>query len=182
VLAGEQPGLCGLASFDAHNHPSMAMSYFNRDVPVLLFDGPQAREQALAMQTRFNVAIASALTGESLPPGFRLVTPLPAVLTAVRGSPELHLYPPRRVQRFRQRLCLSGSDGAAREMSMARFRPITAAGVLALCCCSERAIIPLTPHRSPVTPMPPLPPKGSPAEFRSRRPRRPLPRRDGRCR
>ena len=74
VIAGEQPGLCGLALYDQVAHPALAMSLFNRKVPTLLFDGPEALAQARAMQSRFNVAIAAQLAAPRLPPGFRLVT------------------------------------------------------------------------------------------------------------
>ena len=74
VIAGEQPGLCGLAVYDQVAHPALAMSLFNRKVPALLFDGPEAPAQARAMQGRFNVAIAAQLAAPRLPPGFHLVT------------------------------------------------------------------------------------------------------------
>jgi hypothetical protein len=74
VLAGEQPGICGLAEFDQAAHPALAMSLFNRNVPALLFDGPEAPAEARAVADRFNVAITAQLNGPRLPPGYRLVT------------------------------------------------------------------------------------------------------------
>ncbi|KUR76265.1 mannosyltransferase [Novosphingobium sp. Fuku2-ISO-50] len=74
VIAGEQPGLCGIALYEQPNHPALAMSLFNRNVPALLFDGPEAPDEARAMVDRYNVAIASQLHGAALPRGFHLVT------------------------------------------------------------------------------------------------------------
>jgi hypothetical protein len=65
--AGEVPGICGLAVYKQLAHPALTLSFFNRDVPALLLDGPEAPAQALAMQSRFNVAIASAVDGLGLP-------------------------------------------------------------------------------------------------------------------
>jgi len=73
VIAGEQPGICGLAEFAQVAHPALAMSLLNRNVPALLFDGPEAPAEARAMADRFNVAIASQLSGPRLPPGYHLV-------------------------------------------------------------------------------------------------------------
>ena len=73
IIAGEQPGICGLAEYDQAAHPALAMSLFNRKVPTLLFDGPEASAEARAVADRFNVAIASQLSGPILPPGFHLV-------------------------------------------------------------------------------------------------------------
>ena len=74
VIAGQQPGICGLAVYNAPAHPALAMSLFNRKVPSLLFDGPEAPDEARAMAGRFNVAIASQTSGKDLPAGYRLVT------------------------------------------------------------------------------------------------------------
>ncbi len=74
VIAGEQPGICGLAVYDQPAHPALAMSLFNRKVPALLFDGPEASLEAHALAHRFNVAIAAQLAAPQLPPGYRLVT------------------------------------------------------------------------------------------------------------
>lgn len=74
VLAGQQPGLCGLAMVRAPAHPALAMTFFNRDVPALLFDGPEAPLEAAAMARRFNVALAAQTEARALPQGFRLVT------------------------------------------------------------------------------------------------------------
>ena len=74
VIAGEQPGICGVALYQQPNHPALAMSMFNRAVPALLFDGPEAPAEARAMVSRYNVAVASQLNGATLPTGFHLVT------------------------------------------------------------------------------------------------------------
>lgn len=74
VIAGQQPGICGLAVYDLPAHPALAMSLFNRKVPALLFDGPEAAAEAHAMAGRYNVAIASQTAGADLPAGYRLVT------------------------------------------------------------------------------------------------------------
>lgn len=74
MLAGEQPGLCGLALYRQPAHPALAMSYVNRRVPTLLFDGAEADVEARAMAGVYNVAIASALDGQTLPAPFHLVT------------------------------------------------------------------------------------------------------------
>ena len=74
VIAGEQPGLCGLAVFDQPAHPALAMSLLNRKVPALLFDGPEAPAEARALEPRYNVAIAAQLSGPDLPQDFHLVT------------------------------------------------------------------------------------------------------------
>ncbi|WP_353230407.1 mannosyltransferase [Novosphingobium sp.] len=73
VIAGEQPGICGLAMFNQPAHPALAMSLFNRKVPALLFDGPDAQDEARAVAGRFNVAITAQLSGAELPPGYHLV-------------------------------------------------------------------------------------------------------------
>ena len=49
------------------------MSLFNRKVPALLFDGPDAQDEARAVAGRFNVAITAQLSGAELPPGYHLV-------------------------------------------------------------------------------------------------------------
>jgi hypothetical protein len=74
VIAGEQPGLCGLAVYDQPAHPALAMSLFNRKVPALLFDGPEAPAQAHALADHYNVAIAAQVSGADLPAGYHLVT------------------------------------------------------------------------------------------------------------
>jgi hypothetical protein len=74
VIAGQQPGLCGLALYEQPAHPALAMSLFNRKVPTLLFDGPEAAAQARALSARYNVAIAAQLSAPDLPAGFQLVT------------------------------------------------------------------------------------------------------------
>lgn len=74
VLAGEQPGLCGLAMVRAPAHPALAMTFFNRAVPALLFDGPEAPLEEAALEHRFNVAITRATEARALPRDFRLVT------------------------------------------------------------------------------------------------------------
>jgi hypothetical protein len=71
VLAGEIPQTCGLAMYRQIAHPALTMGYFNRDVPVLLLDGPESAAQAQTMAPRFNVAITSALNGQTLPPAYR---------------------------------------------------------------------------------------------------------------
>ncbi len=73
VIAGEQPGICGFAMVDQPAHPALAMAMFNRDVPVLLFDGPEAAIEARAMARRYNVIEASQLNGPALPPGYRRI-------------------------------------------------------------------------------------------------------------
>ena len=73
VIAGEQPGVCGFALYEQPAHPALAMSMFNRDVPVLLFDGPEAAAEARAMVARYNVVEASQLNGPALPSGFHRV-------------------------------------------------------------------------------------------------------------
>lgn len=74
VLAGEEPGLCGFAMVDQPAHPALALSLFNRAVPVLLFDGPEAPDEVRAMARRFNVIEASQLNAPLLPPDYRLQT------------------------------------------------------------------------------------------------------------
>ena len=73
VIAGEQPGICGFAMYEQPAHPALAMTMFNRPVPVLLFDGPEAPLEARAMVARYNVIEASQLNGPALPPGFHRV-------------------------------------------------------------------------------------------------------------
>jgi len=73
AIAGEQPGVCGLAMYAQPNDPSLAISLFNRRVPALLFDGPEASAQAHAMVSRYNVMIAAQLDGPALPAQFHLV-------------------------------------------------------------------------------------------------------------
>jgi hypothetical protein len=68
--AGEVPGLCGMAEYKQLAHPALTLGYFNRDVPVLLLDGPEAPAQAQAMMPRYNVAVASAVDGLTLPRAF----------------------------------------------------------------------------------------------------------------
>ena len=74
VLAGEQPGLCGFAMVDQPAHPALALSLFNRPVPVLLFDGPEAPAEVRAMAARFNVIEASQINAPLLPPDYRRLT------------------------------------------------------------------------------------------------------------
>jgi len=71
VLAGEQPGLCGFAMVDQPAHPALALSLFNRPVPVLLFDGPEAPAEVRAAAGQFNVIEASQLNAPLLPPDYR---------------------------------------------------------------------------------------------------------------
>lgn len=73
VVAGEQPGVCGLGMYNQPNHPALANSLFNRRVPALLFDGPEASAQAHAMVSRYNVMVAARLDGPALPAPFHLV-------------------------------------------------------------------------------------------------------------
>lgn len=73
VVAGEQPGICGLGLYNQPNHPALADSMLNRQVPALLFDGPEAPAQARAMLGRYNVAIAAQLDGAALPAQYHLV-------------------------------------------------------------------------------------------------------------
>lgn len=73
IVAGEQPGVCGVAAYQAHAHPLFAASFINRPVPLLLFDGPEAPLEAAAMRSRFNVVMASRLAGATLPADYRLV-------------------------------------------------------------------------------------------------------------
>jgi hypothetical protein len=88
VLAGEQPGLCGFAMFDQPAHPALAMTMFNRKVPVLLFDGEEAPAEAQAMAGRYNVIEAPQNEAGKLPAGYRL--------TGCRGSE--YLKPEDRLQ------------------------------------------------------------------------------------
>lgn len=74
ALAGVQPGICGLATYQGHAHPMLAYSFINRPVQFLLIDGPQAPAIAAANQSHFNVAIAPLLAGRTLPAAYRLVT------------------------------------------------------------------------------------------------------------
>lgn len=73
IAAGEQPGACGIAAYQAHAHPLFAASFVNRPVPLLLFDGPEAPLEAAAMRARFNVVMGSRLAGQTLPAEYRLV-------------------------------------------------------------------------------------------------------------
>ncbi|WP_428333499.1 mannosyltransferase [Novosphingobium sp.] len=73
AIAGEQPGVCGLGLYNQPNHPALAISLFNRPVPALLFDGPEAPAQAHAMVSRYNVMIAAQLDRPALPATFHLV-------------------------------------------------------------------------------------------------------------
>lgn len=73
IAAGETPGACGIAAYQAHAHPLFAASFLNRPVPLLLFDGPEAPLEAAAMRARFNVVMASREAGETLPPDYRLI-------------------------------------------------------------------------------------------------------------
>ena len=71
ILAGEMPGLCGFATYQAHAHPQFAASFINRDVPLLLFDGDEAPAEVAAMQRRFNAVLAGRIAGRTLPPAYR---------------------------------------------------------------------------------------------------------------
>lgn len=73
VMAGQIPGICGLATYQAHSHPLLSAAFINRPVPLLLFDGPQASAQAAALHDRFNVALGPRIRGMGLPADFRRV-------------------------------------------------------------------------------------------------------------
>ena len=70
--AGARPDICGLALFEAVDHPRASYAFLNRNIPVLLFEGRIAGQAVLANQSRFNVVIAPRLARADLPPGYRL--------------------------------------------------------------------------------------------------------------
>ena len=72
VDAGQRPDICGLGIFHAANSPYASYAFFNRDLPILLFDGPVAGAAAAANRRRFNVVIAARLDAGHLPRGYRL--------------------------------------------------------------------------------------------------------------
>jgi len=74
VLAGQQPGLCGLATYQLPNHPALAHVFLNRPMSTLMFDGPQAAMQAAANQGAFNAVLSARADAASLPPAYHLAT------------------------------------------------------------------------------------------------------------
>ncbi len=76
--AGQRPDICGLAYFLTPSQPRAAYVYFNRNLPILLFEGPIAGAAATANQQRFNVIIAPRLAEASLSRAYRLDHCMPA--------------------------------------------------------------------------------------------------------
>ncbi len=73
IEAGERPGFCGLAIYRARAHPLAAASLINRDAPVLLIDGENAKAAVSARKAAFNTVIAPRLAGQELPVEYRLI-------------------------------------------------------------------------------------------------------------
>jgi hypothetical protein len=74
ALAGNEPGLCGLATYQLPYHPVLSYAFVNRSVQMLMLDGPEAALQAAANRSRFNVVLASRIDGASLPNEYQLRT------------------------------------------------------------------------------------------------------------
>lgn len=72
IAAGQRPDICGLAYFKGPGHPRASQAFLNRDIPILLFDGPIAGAAAAANQQRYNVILAPRLDAASLPSGYVL--------------------------------------------------------------------------------------------------------------
>jgi hypothetical protein len=84
IAAGQRRDICGLAIFRPIQYPLAADAFLNRDVPIVLFDGPIAGPAAAANQQRFNVVIAPRLAAADLPRAYGLDHCLPARQPAAR--------------------------------------------------------------------------------------------------
>jgi len=78
VQAGQRRDICGLAYFWPPSEPQAAYALFNRNLPILLFEGPIAGAAAAANQQRFNVIIAPRLAERALPRNYQLDHCMPA--------------------------------------------------------------------------------------------------------
>jgi hypothetical protein len=73
ALAGADPGLCGMATYQVPSHPMMSYALLGRDVPILLIDGPQASTIAADNAARFNMIFAPRAVEHDLPAAYSLV-------------------------------------------------------------------------------------------------------------
>jgi hypothetical protein len=72
ALAGQDPGLCGVAVYRAPSHPFVSYALLGRNVPLLLVDGPNARLVAAENAGRFNAVFAQRLAQSDLPQDYKL--------------------------------------------------------------------------------------------------------------
>jgi hypothetical protein len=70
ALAGSEPNLCGLATYEMTNPPHLSYALVNRPVQMVMLDGPLAKMQAAANQAKFNVVLAPRAAAVSLPSAY----------------------------------------------------------------------------------------------------------------